>query len=290
MAEINSGKFGDGLTVGAINELIIGQILNEVIRHKLKTGEDLLADGELQWISTLLGGILNENQGAVIAGSGTKYNTDNHTLEFSITEDRLNLMLGNISDEDAQVLLQMYDGKMFSFSSANTVKEMLESSYWQIQNAKSNAIVTEEQWQAATQRMSPTELAMSAAAPFVVMGGVIILAEGIPIFIAAGSSAYNAVERAGASGRVLADPNRIIHIMQEKHAWDKIGVNSIDEALQVINRVVSSPSGAVNTIGRNGYGGEVYQKTVEYMGQQVVVNYTYLNGALSYVDVWIRTK
>ena len=208
MAEINGGKFGDGLTVGAINELVVGQILDTAIKHKLKTGEDILLDGELQWISTILGSAINGGQGAGIAGSGTKYNADNnHPVSFPISEKYLELMLGNISDEDAAILVQMYDGKMFDFGSATTTKEMVESSYWQIQNAKSNAIVTEDQLQAATLRMSPTELAMSAAAPFAINGGVIILAEGIPIFIAAGSSAYQALQRLATQVGVLANPS-----------------------------------------------------------------------------------
>lgn len=55
MAEINDGKFGDGLTVGAVNEMLIGFL--DANKEKLK-----LSDSSIKAISNkvgqMLGGIL----------------------------------------------------------------------------------------------------------------------------------------------------------------------------------------------------------------------------------------
>ncbi len=77
MAEINGGKFGEGLTNGAINEMIIGLIAN----HQKDLG---LTGADTRWISALIGGAISEGlggsfgQGAGIADSATKNNYLSH--------------------------------------------------------------------------------------------------------------------------------------------------------------------------------------------------------------------
>jgi len=64
MADINGGKFGDGLTTAMINKILIDQLV--------KSG---LVDGaELRWISGLLGVALDGGQGGLIADSATRNN------------------------------------------------------------------------------------------------------------------------------------------------------------------------------------------------------------------------
>ncbi len=77
MAEINGGKFGEGLTNGAINEMIIGLIAN----HQKDLG---LTGADTRWISALIGGAISEGmggsfgQGAGITDSATKNNYLTH--------------------------------------------------------------------------------------------------------------------------------------------------------------------------------------------------------------------
>jgi hypothetical protein len=68
MAEINGGKFGDGLTVGAINEIVIAEIIKNT---------DLSAE-EARWFSAMLGYGLDDPQGAAIADSATRNNAYQH--------------------------------------------------------------------------------------------------------------------------------------------------------------------------------------------------------------------
>jgi filamentous hemagglutinin len=71
IAEINGGKFGDGLTVGAVNELVIGML----DRSKEKTG---LTKEEILWITNLLGKAVGGSEGQGIAGSATGNNYLSH--------------------------------------------------------------------------------------------------------------------------------------------------------------------------------------------------------------------
>ena len=73
MAEINGGNFGEGMTVAAINKLII----SEIAKQKDELG---LSGDDLRWISALVGGAISEaiggnvGQGAGIADSATRNN------------------------------------------------------------------------------------------------------------------------------------------------------------------------------------------------------------------------
>ena len=67
MADINGGKFGDGLTTAMINKILIDQLV--------KSGT--LDGTELRWVSGIIGGALNGGQGAGIADSATKNNAVN---------------------------------------------------------------------------------------------------------------------------------------------------------------------------------------------------------------------
>ena len=94
VAEINGGNFGEGMTVAAINKLVIAK-LGKLTRPRLgpdgkpmldpenpnQNLTDPLFDGdELRWISAILGGVVSEaaggnfGQGAGIADSATKNN------------------------------------------------------------------------------------------------------------------------------------------------------------------------------------------------------------------------
>ena len=90
MAEINGGNFGDGLTTGAINEMLIGML----DRH----GEELgLTTDQIRWMSALVGGAISEStggsfgQGAGIADSATRNNFLEHyeLEEYDNEQERL---------------------------------------------------------------------------------------------------------------------------------------------------------------------------------------------------------
>jgi hypothetical protein len=83
MAEINGGKFGDGLTVGAINEIVVGMLDRSKEETKL-TKEEIL------WISNILGKALGGSQGQGIAGSATQNNWLSHEQKLALEEAKRN--------------------------------------------------------------------------------------------------------------------------------------------------------------------------------------------------------
>ena len=112
MAEINGGKFGEGLTTGAINEMIIGVIAD----HQKDLG---LTGADARWLSALIGGAVSEGmggsvgQGAGIADSATKNNFVDHFVNmnemmilFSISTVGVYLIL----DESGKEIGRVIDG------------------------------------------------------------------------------------------------------------------------------------------------------------------------------------
>jgi Possible hemagglutinin (DUF637). len=80
MAEFNGGNFGEGMTVAAINKLLITK-LSELEDEK---GNKLIDGTELRWISGLLGLALDGEEGGAIADSATRNNLngpDDHILD-----------------------------------------------------------------------------------------------------------------------------------------------------------------------------------------------------------------
>ncbi len=119
MADINGGKFGEGLTVGAINEILIGQLSK--LTKKDEKGKDvpLLSSEQMRWISALVGAGVSETvggnagQGGSIADSGTANNNlsheevkrhlenvDENSSEF---KDWLNNMEGDLKEQGFDV-------------------------------------------------------------------------------------------------------------------------------------------------------------------------------------------
>ncbi len=84
MTDINSEKFVEGLTVGAINEILIGQLSK--LTKKDEKGKDvpLLSSEQMRWISAIVGGVVSEatggnaGQGGSIADSATANNFLKH--------------------------------------------------------------------------------------------------------------------------------------------------------------------------------------------------------------------
>ena len=118
VAEINGGNFGEGMTVAAINKLVIAK-LGKMEKPKLddkgnkqydKDGklimESMFDGDELRWISAILGGVVSEaaggnfGQGAAIADSATK---NNYLTYKQISARQKALELCETDEERAEV-------------------------------------------------------------------------------------------------------------------------------------------------------------------------------------------
>ena len=83
--------------------------------------------------------------------------------------------------------------------------------------------------------------------------------------------------------RVDGDPNRIHHIMQNKHAWAKLMANpSWDKISPVLNQTLKNGT-------KIPYKG-VDSKIMMHKGLQVQVVYRNLNGKIYISDAWVITR
>ena len=96
MAEINGGKFGDGLTTAAINKILV----NELHKSGLVDPEDM------RIISALTGFLLNDHEGAGIADSATANNYRKYGFTIGIPEELkivgLSISILEYTDDDGR--------------------------------------------------------------------------------------------------------------------------------------------------------------------------------------------
>jgi filamentous hemagglutinin len=186
------GIGGGDIASGALGAGVI-EYVHKYLDKNEKYGE--LDHGTRQIIAGILGGLVTQ----VITGNGktgaeSAINTEknNHVVKA----ENVKLVIDIISDEEALMIEKMLVGKEFE---GEEFERAIKDAHGKIMQAKDSAIYTEEQWQAKTAHMSSTELAVAAATPFFVVGGVILLVEGAPIFIAYGSTAYQTVRNLATS-------------------------------------------------------------------------------------------
>lgn len=181
MAKMGGGDFLSGAAGAGVNELV-HRYLNDNEEYKN------LDHGTRQLIAGLLGGMVTEaltGNGKTGAETAINAEKNNHVVRA----ENVKLIIDIISDKEALAIEKMLEGQ--DIQAGLAYKDAIESAYYQLMREKDSAIYTEEQWQAKTTQMSPTELALAAATPFVVTGGAIIVVKGVPFFIASGTSSLS---------------------------------------------------------------------------------------------------
>jgi hypothetical protein len=105
--------------------------------------------------------------------------------------------------------------------------------------------------------------------------------------MAGGGGAITARQITAAISRVSSQS--INHIMDTKHAWDRVVTNVNWSSVQgVIQNTIQK--GASTIINSTSNGGAVYEAMQKVNNQTVVVRYAIIDGAIKISDAWVKTK